>query len=297
MRARHSQLSSFDIDTSEEDVNIHPEMFCMHSHLKKIAPPPVLLCEPSPPLASVNNQLMLKELKCEVSSNILSQPLELQCGALVCTKCLQEWIAASGAVNCPCCSEGGPLVSSCVRTSTRGPDRTSTWKCALTTSAVSHQAVLEKMHKSSLTASQYLFLTSSFHRHCKGGFPCSKETLKLAQHSQEVLQHVALVHGEENPLAVDLLKHSAAKKKPVKAIIIQHAQLYSTDWSKYQAKSIKLGMNQFSPLVFQKAKASMPDEFNLSHPKNLKLYNTFVGTGRDGSLQQLCSLPLLLRCK
>eukprot|EP00731_Ephydatia_muelleri_P015120 Em0008g840a len=26
-----------------------------------------------------------------------------------------------------------------------------------------------------------------------------------------------------------------------------------------------------------------------------KLYNTFVGTGRDGSLQQLSSLPLLLR--
>ncbi|KAL5490843.1 hypothetical protein EMCRGX_G016033 [Ephydatia muelleri] len=26
-----------------------------------------------------------------------------------------------------------------------------------------------------------------------------------------------------------------------------------------------------------------------------KLYNTFVGTGRDGSLQQFSSLPLLLR--
>ena len=39
----------------------------------------------------------------------------MQCGALVCTKCLWEWIAACGAVNCPCCSEGGPLVSSHVR--------------------------------------------------------------------------------------------------------------------------------------------------------------------------------------
>ena len=80
------------------------------AHLEKIVPPPVLLHEPSPPLASVNNQLMLKELKCTVYSNILSQ-----CGALVCTECFQEWIAASGAVNCPCCSEGGPLVSSHVR--------------------------------------------------------------------------------------------------------------------------------------------------------------------------------------
>ena len=174
---------AFDIDTSGDDVNIHPEMFCMHcrlpmqrticgitkgvhhkcavilfewqnhtdrkskvnstqllichhgvqvcehfracssghmrkptvgrgrqasvtpnlliAHLEKIVPPPVLLHEPSPPLASVNNQLMLKELKCAVCSNILSQPLELQCGALVCTKCFQEWMAASGAVNCP----------------------------------------------------------------------------------------------------------------------------------------------------------------------------------------------------
>ena len=78
------------------------------AHLEKIAPTPVVLREPSPPLASMNNQLMLKELKCAVCSNILSQPLELLCGALVCTKCLQEWIAASG-------TEGGPLVSSHVR--------------------------------------------------------------------------------------------------------------------------------------------------------------------------------------
>eukprot|EP00731_Ephydatia_muelleri_P035538 Em0133g8a len=93
MRARHSQLSwkiAFDMDTSGDDVNIHPEMFCMHYHLEKIAPTPVLLHEPSPPLESMNNQLMLKELMCAVSSNILSQPLELLCGALVCAKCLQE---------------------------------------------------------------------------------------------------------------------------------------------------------------------------------------------------------------
>ena len=67
------------------------------AHLEKVAPAPVLLREPSPPLASMNNQFMLKELKCALCSNILSQPLELQCGALVCVKCLQHWIAATGA--------------------------------------------------------------------------------------------------------------------------------------------------------------------------------------------------------
>ncbi|KAL5515519.1 hypothetical protein EMCRGX_G000696 [Ephydatia muelleri] len=32
--------------------------------------------------------------------------------------------------------------------------------------------------------------------------------------------------------------------------------IVTADWSKYQAKSIKLGMNQFSPLLSQKADRS-----------------------------------------
>ena len=47
--------------------------------------------------------------------------------------------------------------------------------------------------------------------------PLLQGDLETAQHSQEVLQqvatYVALVHGEENPIAVDLLKQSAACKK------------------------------------------------------------------------------------
>ena len=60
--------------------------------------------------------------------------------------------------------------------------------------------------------------------------PLLQGDLETAQHSQQlVATYVALVHGKENPLAVDLLKQSAAKKKKsVKAIIIQHAQLYSS---------------------------------------------------------------------
>lgn len=83
------------------------------AHLQRIAPPPVLLREPSPPLASKNNPSIIKELKCALCSNVLSQPLELMCSALVCIKCLMEWIAAFGTVNCPCCS--GPLVPSHIK--------------------------------------------------------------------------------------------------------------------------------------------------------------------------------------
>ena len=53
--------------------------------------------------------------------------------------------------------------------------------------------------------------------------PLLQGDLETAQHSQEVLQqaatYVTLVHGEVNPLAVDLLKQSAAKKKSVKALV------------------------------------------------------------------------------
>ena len=73
------------------------------AHLQKIAFPQALLHEPSPTLASANNLSILKKLKCALCSNVLSQPLELTCSSLVCTKCLTECIAASGAVSCPCC--------------------------------------------------------------------------------------------------------------------------------------------------------------------------------------------------
>eukprot|EP00731_Ephydatia_muelleri_P017324 Em0010g422a len=85
------------------------------AHLQKIASPAAFLHEPSPPLASVNNLSILEELKCAICANVLSQPLELMCSALVCTMCLTESIAASGAVSCPCCSNDGPLLPIHVR--------------------------------------------------------------------------------------------------------------------------------------------------------------------------------------
>eukprot|EP00731_Ephydatia_muelleri_P033461 Em0030g18a len=86
------------------------------AHLQKIASPAAFLQEPNPPLASVNNLSILEELKCAICANVLSQPLELMCSALVCTTCiLTESIAASGAVSCTCCSNDGPLLPTHVR--------------------------------------------------------------------------------------------------------------------------------------------------------------------------------------
>ncbi|KAL5491856.1 hypothetical protein EMCRGX_G017221 [Ephydatia muelleri] len=70
--------------------------------------------------------------------------------------------------------------------------------------------------------------------------PLLQGDLKTAQHSQQVLQqvatYVALVHGEKNPLAVDLLKQSAAKKKSVKALDAEVAKCTATVRRGYSEK-------------------------------------------------------------
>ena len=68
-----------------------------------------------PPVASQNSSSVLSQLKCQLCSNLLTQPLELPCSALVCTKCIVEWVAATGAENCSCYSDDDPLLSSWIR--------------------------------------------------------------------------------------------------------------------------------------------------------------------------------------
>ena len=84
------------------------------AHLWKIAAPPVFSQEPYPPLSSQNNTTVLDELKCVVCANVLSQPLELPCGKLACTRCIVERVTASATV-CPCCLLDGGLVPTEIR--------------------------------------------------------------------------------------------------------------------------------------------------------------------------------------
>ena len=92
---------------------VTPNIFI--DYLWKIAPPPIFSHDHCPPVASQNSSSVLSQLKCQLCSNLLTQPLELPCSALVCTKCIVEWVAATGAENCPCCSDDGPLLSSRIR--------------------------------------------------------------------------------------------------------------------------------------------------------------------------------------
>ncbi|KAL5478035.1 hypothetical protein EMCRGX_G024910 [Ephydatia muelleri] len=130
---------AFSINTLTDNPQVHPEHFCKSCHLSmtrgisaraegvhhrcaltpfvwevhanegcKIAPPPIFSHEPYPPLASQNSSTVMNELKCVVCSNIVTQPLELPCRKLACTRCVVERVAASSPV-CPCCSEDSTL--------------------------------------------------------------------------------------------------------------------------------------------------------------------------------------------
>ena len=70
-----------------------------------------------------------------------------------------------------------------------------------------------------LTSQTTDFDSSSFSKYSQAlpRLPLLQADLETAQHAHDVLQqvapYVALVHGKKNPLAVDLLKQSAAKKE------------------------------------------------------------------------------------
>ena len=50
----------------------------------------------------VDNLSVLQHLKCPLCLEVLNQPLKLSCKALVCAKCIKQWIAVSVDVQCPC---------------------------------------------------------------------------------------------------------------------------------------------------------------------------------------------------
>ena len=53
---------------------------------------------------------ILQHLKCPLCLEVVKQPLELPCKALVCTKCIRQWIVMSADVQCPCCCDTAPLL-------------------------------------------------------------------------------------------------------------------------------------------------------------------------------------------
>ena len=86
--------------------------------IKAIAPPHYP--PPLPPdvlVSCSNNPAILEQLQCPICLEILYQPLELPCRALVCTTCLVRWFEAFSCcdVKCPCCFTDSLLLPSGLR--------------------------------------------------------------------------------------------------------------------------------------------------------------------------------------
>ena len=79
-------------------------------YIKGIASPN---CLPDAPLASQLNTVM-EQLLCSVCLDVLCQPLELPCRALVCTMCTVQLFRAFNCndVKCPCCYSETPVIPS-----------------------------------------------------------------------------------------------------------------------------------------------------------------------------------------
>ena len=83
----------------------HPAKNSPHkivSEIRKIAPP-MLYSLYHQSLSNMNNPTIIEQLQCPICLNILCQPPELSCRALVCTDCLVQAIGScSCEVKCPC---------------------------------------------------------------------------------------------------------------------------------------------------------------------------------------------------
>ena len=72
-------------------------------HINTIAPPKVVCHRREPQLAPTQVLPVTVLLMCQMCEQMLVQPLTLHCNAVVCTKCISDYIATSASTQCPCC--------------------------------------------------------------------------------------------------------------------------------------------------------------------------------------------------
>ena len=84
-------------------------------YINTIAPPKVVCHRREPQLAPSQVLSVTDLLKCQMCEQMLVQPLTLHCNAVVCTKCISDYIATSASTQCPCCDDSVNLLPSSVQ--------------------------------------------------------------------------------------------------------------------------------------------------------------------------------------
>lgn len=62
-----------------------------------------------------NSPVPRKDIECPLCSDVLCQPVQFDCGAMVCSSCCHQWVAAATQPSCPCCYKGHPYCPASIR--------------------------------------------------------------------------------------------------------------------------------------------------------------------------------------
>ncbi len=62
-----------------------------------------------------NSPLTRKDIECPLCTNVLCQPLQMDCGAIVCSGCCHQWVEVASQPSCPCCYSGHPFTPASIR--------------------------------------------------------------------------------------------------------------------------------------------------------------------------------------
>ena len=82
-------------------------------HIKSITPP-ITKLPISLHVSETQTLSAIEHLQCSVCMEVLSQPVELPCRALVCISCVVNWLTVSASSQCPCCFSESPLTSTSI---------------------------------------------------------------------------------------------------------------------------------------------------------------------------------------
>lgn len=56
-----------------------------------------------------------KDIECPLCCNVLCEPVQLDCGEIVCSGCCHQWVEAASQPSCPCCYRGHPFTPASIR--------------------------------------------------------------------------------------------------------------------------------------------------------------------------------------
>ena len=96
--------------------NYHHSKMLMHKTISNCTPTsctnPTYIKEY---IFDMNAPLPRKDIECPICCDVLHQPVQLDCGALVCSNCCHQWVESSTEPSCPCCYNGHPFNPNSIR--------------------------------------------------------------------------------------------------------------------------------------------------------------------------------------